>query len=224
MKYRIKLPDGPTVLNVCKDGDGNGADWADIYEQSFPSGQRQAIPQIRELLRSGAMELDETRDETGRGLCMTLTEVFGSPTPEFLLACYTATRPELRSLGIGSLHRTRLLDLLKTEYPTCLGFFSEIESTHEPGLSPEALALRRRRLTFFLRLGVERIPIDYQFPSYHPGEEPLRGKLLWIPFGNQSLDRPTLVEVLKRIYIEGYGLSPGDPFIPYALTDAERPI
>lgn len=109
MKFTINLPDGPAVLNVCKDGDGNGADWVDIDEQSFPSGQRQAIPQIRELLHSGAMELDET----GRVLCLTLTEVFGSPTPEFLLACSTETGPELRSLGIGSVHRTRLLDLLK---------------------------------------------------------------------------------------------------------------
>jgi hypothetical protein len=81
MKFTINLPDGPAVLNVCKDGDGQDAGWADIYEQSFPSGQRQAVPQIRELLRAGSMELDETRDESGRVLCMTLTEVFGGPAP-----------------------------------------------------------------------------------------------------------------------------------------------
>jgi hypothetical protein len=213
----IQTPHGPKTLHVCKDGNADDAAWVRVYEESFPPNQRQSVAQLRELVRAGTMELDETRDQDDQIVCMTLTEVFGAAAPEFLLACYTATPPPLRSLGIGSLHRRRLVELLKFEYPHYLGLFSEIESTTEPGLDPATLQIRQRRLAFFLRLGVQRLPIDYRFPSFHPGEPPLRGELLWVPFAREELDAATLREVLRRIYIEGYGLDPSDPFIPEAL-------
>jgi len=223
MTSTIQTPDGPTDLHICKDGDGYDDGWVRVYESSFPGGQRQSVAQIRGLLKAGTMELDETRDHDERVLCMTLTEVFSRSAPKFLLACYTATQPDLRSLGIGSMHRRRLVDLLQGEYPDCLGFFSEIESTREVGLEPQVLETRKRRLAFFLRLGVHRLPVDYRFPSYEPGAAPMQGELLWVPFGAPTLDTPTLLEVLRRIYIEGYGLAPTDPFIEQALERASRP-
>lgn len=220
MNTSIHTPDGPLVVHVCKDGDGQGIGWREVYEQSFPPGQRQDIDDLRAQMARGTMELDETRDPSERVLCMTLTEVFGGDAPRFLLACYTATRPELRSMGIGSVHRRRLVELLREEYPDHLGLFSEIESTREPGLPPDVLATRRRRLEFFLRLGVRRLPIDYLFPSYVPGAVPLMGELLWVPFGTPDLDEATLRGVLRRIYVEGYGVRPDDPFLGRALEVA----
>jgi hypothetical protein len=224
MDATVQTPSGPIALHVCKDGDGTGTGWVEVYEQSFPSGQRQDLAQIRAQFERGTMELDETRDPEGRVLCMTLTEVFSGGGPRFLLACYTATRPELRSLGIGSIHRTKLVELLRAEYGDFLGLFSEIESTREPGLDPATRALRLRRLAFFERLGVERLPIDYRFPSYDPGAPPLHGELLWVPFGDPALDDDTLSDVLRRIYVEGYGLSADDPFIASALDEAARTL
>jgi hypothetical protein len=224
MTATLETPAGPRALHVCKDGDGESPGWVQVYEESFPHGQRQGLAEIRAALAAGTMELDETRDQDEQVLCMTLTEVFGADPPEFLLACYTATRPTLRSLGIGSLHRRRLVELLRQEYPAHLGLFSEIESTREPGLDAATRTLRLRRLEFFLRLGVRRLPVDYRFPSYAPGHPPLQGELLWVPFGEPRLDRDALLHVLRRIYTEGYGLDPSDPFIPEALDLAARSL
>ena len=222
MPEMIVTPEGPMTLHVCRDGDAEGRGWVDVYEASFPPGQRQGVEEIRALVEAGAMELDETRDQDDRIACMTVTEVFDRVGPKFLLACYTATPPPLRSLGIGSVHRLRLVELLRAEHPDHLGLFSEIESTKEPGLDPETLATRRRRLAFFLRLGVRRLPIDYRFPSYHPDAPSLQGELLWVPFAAPTLDRDTLRAVLARIYTEGYGLGPADPFVRDALEAADR--
>ena len=224
MPETITTPGGPKALHVCKDGDGANDAWVQVYEAAFPDGQRQSISQLRDQIRLGRMELDETRDQDDQIACMTLTEVFREPEPAFLLACYTATPAPLRSLGIGSIHRRRLVELLQKEYPDFLGLFSEIESTREAGLDPETLRTRRRRLAFFLRLGVQRLPITYRFPSFHPGAKPLEGELLWVPFSTTVLDAPALRVVLTRIYVEGYGLDPADPFIPDAIDAALRSL
>jgi hypothetical protein len=132
----------------------------------------------------------------------------------------------MRSLGIGSLHRLRLVELLRSEYPDFLGLFSEIESTTEPGLDAQTLTTRLRRLNFFLRLGVRRLPVDYRFPSFVAGGRPQAGELLWVPFGTGELERETLCEVVERIYVEGYRLRPDDPFVTAELArirDAEAP-
>lgn len=217
---RVASPLGELRLEVCNDGLGLDTGWVALYESAFPAEQRQPLEEIRAQLAEGTLELDETRDPKVGVVCMTLTEVFGGQAPMFLLACYTATRADLRSLGIGSIHRRRLVELLRAEHADTLGLFSEIESIHEPGIDEATLSTRQRRRAFFLRLGVQPIPIDYRFPSYHPGQEPLRGELLWVPFGDAILSKPILRTILTRIYVEGYRLPNDDPFIPWALETA----
>jgi hypothetical protein len=218
----LDTPDGPRLLHVCRDGTGTSDDWVRVYELSFPEGQRQSIDDLRRRIEDGTIELDETRDQTGALYCLTLTEVFSHTPPRFLLACYTATAPHMRSLGIGSLHRRRLVDLLRSEYPNHLGLFSEIESTTEPGLDPATRTTRLRRLNFFLRLGVLKLPVDYRFPSFVPGEPPQAGELLWVPFGDASIDEATLRLVVERIYVEGYGMSADAPFVKEVLARLAR--
>jgi hypothetical protein len=220
MDQLVDTPLGKKSLHVCKDGDGENDTWVTVYEEAFPRSQRQDVAALRSLIRSGRMELDETRDQHDEIVSLTLTEVFSDSDPGFLLACYTATPPSLRSLGIGSIHRRRLVELLQQEYPRFLGLFSEIESTRESGLDESTRRTRERRLTFFLRLGVRRIPIDYRFPSFEPDHAPLEGELLWVPFGSEELAPNTLREILVRIYVDGYGLEKTDPFIDFALRKA----
>jgi hypothetical protein len=119
----------------------------------------------------------------------------------------------MRSLGIGSLHRRRLVELLQGEYPTYFGLISEIESTLEPNLPPDVLTLRKRRLAFFERNGAQRLKFDYHFPSYTPGAAPLMGELLWTPFAAPMPDHATLTAMVRRIYVEGYGLKESDSLV-----------
>lgn len=216
----LETPKGPLDLHVCKDGSADNDDWISIYEISFPPDQRQDISMMKSNLKNGSLELDETRDQFGEILCMTLTEVFHKKpqAPAFLLACYTAVVPEFRGMGIGTVHRRKLAQLLQGEYKDYLGLFTEIESTTQPGLTPEESSTRTRRKRFFLKLGLVPIPIDYHFPSTTEQGQSLAGELLWLPFNDGHLPQEYLSEILMRIYTEGYGLDKGDPFIAQMLT------
>ncbi len=213
----VKTPVGEKVLTVCKDGTSENEDWVKIYDESFPPDQRQSLDDLRKGLETGDMELDETRDQDGNIMCMTVTEVFskqrGLRVPPFLLACYTAVVPSLRGCGIGSIHRRKLGQLLKKEYPGYLGVFSEIESTRVTGLPEDVMTTRVRRKNFFMRLGLLPLDVDYVFPSYAPGEKPIHGELLWVPFTDPTLPSDALCTVIKRIYIEGYGLDANSELI-----------
>jgi hypothetical protein len=218
----VTTPVGEKKLSVCKDGTSENEDWVNVYEESFPPDQRQNLDELRTQLGSGLMELDETRDQDGNIMCMTITEVFpedrGLKIPPFLLACYTAVVPAMRGCGIGSIHRRKLGELLSKEYPSYLGLFSEIESTKVEGLPPEVMQTRVRRKSFFLRLGLIPLPVDYIFPSYHPGEKPIHGELLWVPFENSELAEHQLANVVKRIYVDGYNLPPDDLIVEKVLS------
>lgn len=217
----VNTPQGQKVLHVCKDGTPEDNEWVAIYEEAFPTDQRQPLAQVKAALKTGDMELDVTHDADDNILCMTITEVFRdkprSRGPRFLLACYTAVVKAFRGCGIGSVHRRKMEQLLQTEYPTFLGLFSEIESTKEEGVSPEAMLVRTRRKSFFMKLGLQPLDIDYWFPNYEEGKPPVAGELLWYPFPGQSLDTSTLAATVQRIYIEGYGLEPDDPQLKRVL-------
>ncbi len=216
----LETPKGTIKLHVCKDGTFENTEWIELYEEAFPPSQRQNLEDVRKQLQEGAMELDETRDSKEDILCMTLTEVFGgddSTEPNLLLACYTAVSHQMRGLGIGSIHRRKLGELLSSEYPDYLGIFSEIESTKEQGIDAKDMLVRTKRKAFFMRLGLLPVEIDYLFPSYVKGEPPLEGELLWVPFGPPELQVTALEKVLRRIYVEGYKLDESDPLIERVL-------
>ncbi|HEY9680117.1 MAG TPA: hypothetical protein V6C86_00820 [Oculatellaceae cyanobacterium] len=216
----LETPKGTIKLHVCKDGTFENDEWIELYEEAFPPSQRQELDDVQQQLRSGVMELDETRDSQEEILCMTLTEVFGgdeATEPNLLLACYTAVAHQMRGLGIGSIHRRKLGELLSAEYPDYLGIFSEIESTKEKGISEKDMLVRTKRKSFFMRLGLIPVEIDYLFPSYTKGEPALEGELLWVPFGPPELQVKTLEKVLRRIYVEGYKLDETDPLIDSVL-------
>jgi GNAT superfamily N-acetyltransferase len=206
------------TLEVCKDGTGENKDWIAVYEASFPPSQRQDLGDLERQLVEGSMELDETRDQYGDIMCMTLTEVFSGGEHPFLLACYTAVFPDMRGLGIGSIHRRKLAELLQSEYSGHLGLFSEIESTYETGLPPADLEVRTKRKAFFLKLGLKEIAVDYRFPSYTNSGEHLQGELLWLPFTGQELQPKMVPGILRRIYTEGYGLPADDPLINTVIS------
>jgi GNAT superfamily N-acetyltransferase len=210
----LETPNGPVTLHVCKDGTPENNEWVGIYNASFPPDQRQPLEELDAQLKTGAMELDETRDETGRILCMTLSEIF--PPKEkhvsFVLACYTAVMPDWRGMGIGTVHRKKLEQLLQNEYGSYLGMFTEIESTLQHTDDVELKTTRVRRKNFFLKLGLKPLNVPYRFPSYD-GSEPLEGELLWFPFAGDSLNAEVLERVVFRIYTEGYGLHEGSDFV-----------
>jgi len=221
----IETPEGPLTLHVCKDGNATNTDWVPIYEESFPPEQRQPLDELKQQLSSGQMELDETRDQNGRILCMTVSEIFGPKNnePSFILACYTAVTPKMRGLGIGSVHRRKMEYLLKDEYGSYLGVFGEIESTKQKTDDPQLAQTRIRRKNFFLKCGLIPLDVPYRFPSYD-GTEPLEGELLWFPFGQDKLTADELERVVLRIYTDGYTLSADDAFVQKEMEIIRKAI
>jgi hypothetical protein len=221
-KTVISTAKGNLDLHVCKDGTVEGAEWAEIYNISFPADERQDLDELRMCMKAGSMELDETRDQSGRILCMTVTEVFRPHhrnNVPFLLACYTAVVPEFRGLGIGSVHRNKLADLLRSEYDDYHGIFTEIVSTTATGFDEQEMEIRRKRKRFFLKLGLRPININYEFPSAVDPTQYLQGELLWLPFSNDiALTRDDIADVLQRIYTQGYGMRANDPFVSRMLN------
>jgi hypothetical protein len=213
----IQTSKGPMTLHVCKDGTTDNTDWTSVYDESFPPEQRQPLSELMDQIKQGTMELDETRDEHGNILCMTITEVFAKREPDFLLACYTAVKPEMRGIGIGSVHRRKLSELLQEEYSTFLGIFSEIESTKQPTDDPVLRETRLKRKRFFVKLGLIPLDIYYLFPSYDDTPA-LEGEFLWSPFGQSELSATELRSILLRIYTIGYGLREDDPLIDRVLS------
>lgn len=215
----IDTPQGQLQLHVCKDGDNKNTDWISIYNASFPPDQQQPIDELKKQIGDGSMELDETRDQSGRILCMTLSEIFRPKDQHisFVLACYTAVVPTMRGIGIGSVHRRKLEQLLRQEYGSYLGMFTEIESTKQHTDDPQLAQTRVRRKNFFLKLGLIPLDVPYRFPSYDGGQ-PLEGELLWYPFGAAKLTPEQLERVIFRIYTEGYGLGEDDEFVNAELS------
>lgn len=216
---KIQTPTGELSLHVLKERNEDNHDWIDIYTESFPPDQRQPIDDMRAQLKSGRMELDETRDANDKILCMTVSEIFhpGEGAPPFILACYTAVTPSMRSLGIGTVHRKRVEQLLQSEYGGYLGMIAEIESTKQKTDDPELAQTRIRRKNFFMRLGLIPLDVPYRFPSYD-GSEPLEGELLWYPFAGQEITHEEVVPIVRRIYTEGYGLNEKDAFVNDELS------
>jgi hypothetical protein len=219
----VETPQGKLELHVCKDGDPKNVDWVAIYEESFPPDQRQPLDELKQQLQTGKMELDETRDQTGRILCMTVSEIFRpiEKSLSFVLACYTAVVPKMRGLGIGTVHRKKLEQLLREEYGSYLGMFTEIESTKQHTDDPELAKTRVKRKNFFMKLGLIPLDVPYRFPSYD-GSEPLEGELLWFPFTRDQLHPDELESVVLRIYTEGYELKPDDSFVQKQLVEIKE--
>jgi hypothetical protein len=134
----------------------------------------------------------------------------------FSLLAYIATDQTRRSSGVGSKHMRALIALLKKSYPTHRGLFLEIESTREAGLSQTEELERKRRLTFYERLGCKRlVGADYLLPSYVPGSPARHGELLWFEYhdtlaANSADTKRLLGSIICEIYIRGYGVSHRD--------------
>jgi len=205
-----------TTHLICQQSTGQEDDWKNLYESSFPQDERMTVEEIRQLLGKGSMQLHKTLNKQNELLCFSL--IF-FPQSDFVLLSYIATDSTKRSGGFGSKHLKRLVEQLKAQYPNYLGLFLEIESTKEPGLTPEAKKVRDRRLSFYQRLGAKRMCKHYLWPNMTPGGgTPRQGELLWIEFGARTVDDSVLTRVIREIYERAYNLAPTDPLIQQVLA------
>lgn len=91
-----------------------------------------------------------------------------------------------RSRGIGEAHLKRLFEKIKKKDPEAIGLFFEIESRRETGLTPERLAVRKRRAAFYERLGAQVWDGIILVPTGgHPGAHLHQMEVMWIAFNGK---------------------------------------
>ena len=116
-----------------------------LYLSAFPREERKPFSIIYRMYRRGKSDVWRIcRDNRMVGLATTVNG------EGLVLLDYFAVAEKLRGRGVGS----QALQLLQQKYDH-VGFFGEIESTHEDAPNRE---LRLRRLEFYRRGGME--PLD----------------------------------------------------------------
>ena len=119
-----------TTMRLCEPSSTLDASWLKLYEGAFPKGEREPVDKLERMVHDGRMLYHRTLDDTGELLCFTLVTL----GKDFSFLAYMATNPNRRSGGIGSKHLSRLIEVLKLQYPHHSGLFLEIEA-EAPGRS-----------------------------------------------------------------------------------------
>lgn len=113
----------------------------------------------------------------------------------------------VRGAGIGS----RMWHALRQEVvPARIAL--DVEHPAEPGIAVEEAAVRRRRVVFYERLGLEVLPLRDYLPPHDDHTQPMQ-LLATGPTDSQEAMR----EVLLTVYEHRYGLDPGHPVVTRTL-------
>ena len=220
-------PEQISQLQIARRADGTSDDWVELYLAEFPENERRDVSQLRALLQSGKLVLHETRDKHGKLLVWSMSQDYASRDkvePSFWLGCWTVTRRNMQSTGLGRIHFAKVLEALKQEKPDYIGRVTEIEST--AGQTRDSQPVRRAK--FYKALGLKEIDVAYEFPLFQPVNakeyvaqaqlgKGIPAQLLIASFGNDSLSVSDARSIIKRIYTFGYHLQPTDPYIAERL-------
>lgn len=199
-----------TTLRLCQVSTGREDDWISLYESAFPEAERVTVERIRTDIADGKRVLHRTLGPKGELLAFSILYQFNS----FAWMSYIASDSTSRSLGIGSKHLARLIELLKEQSPKKLGLFFDIESTTAEGIDDATRAVRNRRRQFYLRLGAKSLPegTQYFMANFLEGKPPIAAELMWFEFGAKC-NNNEIRGVIRAVYENVYHYSPDDPLI-----------
>ena len=212
----------------------NNEKWIPSYKSEFPIEEQQSIQELQDLLRKGTLQLYGTVAPNGRMLSWNIVERYagaGHDKPDFFLNAYLATTRSAQSIGIGGLHMRKAFQEVRANNPQSSGIVTEIESTlgELPGSQPA------RRRDFYSRNGAQEAIDPYDIPLFQPdnapsyvpqreipGEGAIPGAMLFEPFGNRTVTGDEIAYMTRRIYVDGYGIAPHDPYLADRLNAIPR--
>lgn len=180
-----------------------------IYHDSFPPEEREPFARLVQGAATGRLRLYLGRvgaDVVGFAIVIPL------PAADAHLLDYFAIARERRDQGLGSLFLEQLATILAGD--GVRGIVLEVESDDD-GTEAER-ALRRRRISFYRRNGLDLLPgvPPLAVPSTID-ERLLETKLMWLPLRPAPPDVPALV---TAVYQHAYGLPPDHPLVQQALN------
>lgn len=190
-----------------------------IYEDAFPAWQRVPFEELGGA-GDGRIGLAEVHGATGRVVAFAAASRLASVPWTFLE--YFAVAGDRRGGGIGTRLWQDLLLAVRAD-PAVVGVVLEVENTDENGIDGSEREIRHRRVRFYERLGARLSPfLGYEVPRLdRSGTERL---LLMTASVTGAVDGavpgPALAEVIRALYIEGYGLAASDELVRSATEAA----
>jgi len=178
--------------------------WWGIYDDSFPSAEREPPQVILKSLEMGAGMAVAARSND-HTIAIATTHLLKNPPAVFLV--YLATTRKLRGRGCGG----ELLEYawktgsqkLSNEGYQATGLIAEVDSPDESD-DAEEKHFRERRIAFFARHGVELLSRSYVQPPVD-GITTVPMRLIFRPAeGYGTPDSPFTDSLVRAIYFEKY--------------------
>ena len=191
----------------------------EIYEKSFPESERLDFQILLDTVHTQNRVLyiaKEKEDVLGFAIINRL---------QCSIAClleYIAVKEGNRSQGIGTAFLDYLVRII-SNWENAEGILLEVEPME--GAPPDEVAIRERRIKFYLRNGASIIDgaASYCMPNLS-GSGILPMKLLWIPVGTTKsiISGEKLKECILSIYSDVYGRSHDSSLVMSILDGLER--
>lgn len=199
-----------------------------IYRQSFPARERMPIEGeegIRHYLSTGEMLNAQVKTKAGEVVGFLLYEPLGtvakSGAPQAIyMGDYLAIKPEYRGSQAYRFLTCGLKRHLQSGETPAHAIFGEIESPFAAGLTRQELRTRMGRMHLYERSGAKVQPMDFLIlDPKDPGNlaKTTAGKLVGLEMGTHPITTRDLQTVVRRIYVESYGLPRGHAIIESVL-------
>ena len=184
----------------------------EIYEYSFPDGERLSFTKILENVASGR-DIFYTLEENGVVRSFALVRRLSDHKMIYLE--YIATNKLFRNQGWGGKLLKEIIDDLSNDKFTA-GILLEVESPDDKDIRLEEKLMRLSRIEFYKKRGGIIINDGgaYRMPNFS-GSGSIAMRLMWIPFSPHYQNYPIkdLRKMLTQFYADSYERGENDPLL-----------
>ena len=123
-----------------------------------------------------------------------------------------------RGQGIGS----RMWRAMREHFAEYERILLDVEDPEEPGISGEEEAVRRRRVAFYRRLGIEVLPLRSYRPPHDGEEQPMQLLASDLPPGDPTptLGRDGIRQIVLAVYELRYSVTTADAVVRRTLAES----
>jgi len=123
-----------------------------------------------------------------------------------------------RGQGIGS----RMWRAMRAHFADVDRILLDVEDPEEPGIDADEESIRRRRIEFYRRLGIEVLPLRSYRPPHDGEEQPMQLLASDLPPGDPTptLGREGIRQIVLAVYGHRYGVTIADAVVRRTLAES----
>ena len=184
-----------------------------MYEESFPSNERQSIDTIKKRIKENLyqMFIGRLKNEV-----VFMALLYQLKNTDFVLLDYMATEENFRNKGIGTRFIKNILGKITPKY-----LILEVENPNY-GNNREQ---RERRVNFYKKLGAKEMKdVRYILPPLS-GNIPTEMILMVLPeYGGGKMDSSLVKKLIVQMYEELYDRNENDDLLNSFVNDIKNPV